>query len=81
MVQALILSFKSGRRNLQFVGIDNYIRLFSDTTFLTAVKNTFIYLLIQVPVMLVLALFIAVSLNDDRLKFKGFSERLFSCQR
>ncbi|ACX67031.1 binding-protein-dependent transport systems inner membrane component [Paenibacillus sp. Y412MC10] len=73
MVQALILSFKSGRgSNLQFVGLDNYIRLFSDTTFLTAVKNTFIYLLIQVPVMLVLALFIAVLLNDDRLKFKGF---------
>lgn len=73
MIQALILSFKTGRgSNLQFTGLDNYIRLFSDTTFLTAVKNTFIYLIIQVPVMLVLALFIAVLLNDERLKFKGF---------
>lgn len=73
MIQALILSFKTGRgSNLHFTGFDNYIRLFSDTTFLTAVKNTFIYLIIQVPVMLVLALFIAVLLNDERLKFKGF---------
>lgn len=73
MIQALLLSFKTGRgSNLHFTGIDNYIRLFSDTTFLTAVKNTFIYLIIQVPIMLVLALFIAVLLNDEKLKFKGF---------
>lgn len=73
MVQALILSFKSGRgMNLDFVGFDNYIRLFHDSNFITAVKNTFIYLIIQVPVMLVLAIFIAVLLNDDNLKFKGF---------
>ena len=73
MVQALILSFKSGRgMNLDFVGFDNYLRLFQDSNFITAVKNTFIYLIIQVPVMLVLAIFIAVLLNDDNLKFKGF---------
>lgn len=72
MVQAFILSLKSGRgSNLSFVGIDNYIRLFSDANFITAVKNTFIYLIVQVPIMLVLAIFIAVLLNDDRLKFKG----------
>lgn len=73
MVQAFILSLKSGRgSNLSFVGADNYIRLFSDANFITAVKNTFIYLIVQVPIMLVLAIFIAVLLNDDRLKFKGF---------
>ncbi|MGO4269387.1 sugar ABC transporter permease, partial [Paenibacillus sp. TAF58] len=59
MIQALILSFKSGKgMNLSFVGLDNYARLFSDKTFITAVKNTFIYLIIQVPVMIVLAMFI-----------------------
>lgn len=73
MVQAFILSLKSGRgSNLSFVGADNYIRLFSDANFITAVKNTFIYLIVQVPIMLVLAIFIAVLLNDERLKFKGF---------
>lgn len=73
MVQAFILSLKSGKgSNLSFVGFDNYIRLFSDANFITAVKNTFFYLIVQVPIMLVLAIFIAVLLNDDRLKFKGF---------
>ncbi|QKS43369.1 sugar ABC transporter permease (plasmid) [Paenibacillus cellulosilyticus] len=73
MIQALLLSFKSGKgANLHFTGLDNYKRLFSDKTFLTAVKNTFIYLIIQVPVMIVLAMFISVLLNDSKLKFKGF---------
>jgi lactose/L-arabinose transport system permease protein len=73
MLQALLLSFKSGTgMNLQFVGLDNYKRLFSDTTFKTALGNTFIYLIIQVPVMIILALFISVLLNNSTLKFKGF---------
>jgi len=72
MIQALILSFQSGTgTNLTFVGLENYTRLLSDSTFWTAVKNTFIYLIIQVPVMIVLALFLSVLLNDRTLKWKG----------
>lgn len=73
MVQALILSFQSGTgTNLNFVGIDNYQRLLTDTTFLAALKNTFLYLIIQVPLMIILAMFISVLLNDKNLKLKGF---------
>lgn len=73
MVQSLILSFKTGTgANLTYTGLDNYIRLFSDRTFLTAVKNTFIYLIIQVPLMIILAMIISVLLNDSKLKFRGF---------
>ncbi|MCR2823711.1 carbohydrate ABC transporter permease [Lederbergia panacisoli] len=73
MIQALILSFKSGVGvNLQFVGLNNYVRLFSDPTFIAAITNTFIYLIVQVPIMIILALFISVLLNDRTLKFKGF---------
>jgi lactose/L-arabinose transport system permease protein len=73
MIQALLLSFQTGTgTHLEFTGFDNYKRLFQDTMFITAVKNTFIYLLIQVPVMILLALFISVLLNDSKLKFKGF---------
>jgi lactose/L-arabinose transport system permease protein len=72
MIQALILSFQSGTgANLSFVGLDNYARLFKDPTFLATVKNTMIYLVIQVPVMLLLAMFLSVLLNDKMLKFKG----------
>lgn len=73
MVQSLILSLHTGTgSNFEFSGLENYRRLFADKTFITAVKNTFIYLLVQVPVMLLLALFLAVLLNDKKLKFKGF---------
>lgn len=73
MLQALLLSFKSGTgMNLDYVGIDNYKRLFSDKTFTTALTNTFIYLIVQVPVMIILALFLSVLLNSRQLKFRGF---------
>ncbi len=72
MAVAFITSLQAGMgMNLSFVGIDNYIRLLNDPVFLEAVKNTFIYLIIQVPVMIILALFIATLLNDKNLKFKG----------
>ena len=55
MVQAFILSFQSGAgTNLRFVGFENYKRLFNDPAFITAVKNTLIYLIVQVPVMIIL---------------------------
>ncbi|MGG1399156.1 sugar ABC transporter permease [Bacillus salipaludis] len=73
MIQSLILSFKSGTGvSLKFVGFENYIRLFKDPVFLTTVKNTVIYLIIQVPIMMILALFLSVLLNNKKLKLKGF---------
>jgi lactose/L-arabinose transport system permease protein len=72
MIQAFILSLKSGAGiNLKFVGFENYIRLFKDPVFLTTVKNTVIYLIIQVPIMILLALFLSVLLNNRKLKLKG----------
>ena len=73
MINAFWLSLHSGMGvNLNFVGFDNYIRLFRDATFITAVGNTFIYLIIQVPVMIILALFFSTILNRSDLKFRGF---------
>ncbi|MFB3170909.1 sugar ABC transporter permease [Neobacillus sp. 179-C4.2 HS] len=73
MIQAFIMSLQSGMgTNLAFVGLDNYARLLKDPVFLTTLKNTVIYLIIQVPIMIILALFISVLLNDKALKFKGF---------
>ncbi|WP_372451258.1 carbohydrate ABC transporter permease [Clostridium estertheticum] len=73
MIKALITSLESGMgNNLKFVGIANYTRLFTDDIFKKAVTNTLIYLVVQVPIMILLALFISVILNDKNLKFKGF---------
>lgn len=73
MVQSLIMSLKSGKgNNLKFSGLENYIRMFSDPTLIKAVGNTFIYLIVQVPIMIIFALIIASVLNDKKLKFSGF---------
>ena len=73
MVQALITSFQTGAgNNLTFTGIANYKRLLTDTTFRKALFNTILYLIIQVPIMILLALVILSMLNNKKLKFKGF---------
>ncbi|AGF54603.1 lactose/L-arabinose transport system permease protein [Clostridium saccharoperbutylacetonicum] len=73
MVQSLIMSLQSGKgNNLKFSGLDNYVRMFSDATLIKAVGNTFIYLIVQVPIMIILALIISSVLNDRTLKFSGF---------
>ncbi|HOJ92716.1 MAG TPA: sugar ABC transporter permease [Dictyoglomaceae bacterium] len=56
----------------EFVGLGNYVRLLKDNLFVLALKNILIILIIQVPIMLSLALILAVILNDRRIKFKGF---------
>jgi oligogalacturonide transport system permease protein len=55
----------------RFIGLDNYIRLFSrDPDFLHSMKVTFEYLFLSVPAKLVFALFIAVILN---VKIRGIN--------
>ena len=72
MIRAFFLSLQSGlANNLHFSGLRNYIRLFQDERFLYSVRNVFIYLIFQVPIMLFLALILASILNDTRMKFRG----------
>jgi lactose/L-arabinose transport system permease protein len=75
MFQAFFLSFKTGRgvalewaNPLTF----NYQRMLQDDVFHLTVTNTFLYLIIQVPIMLIGALVIANILNNPRLRFKSF---------
>lgn len=73
MLQAFITSLQTGTgNNLSFAGLTNYKRLLTDSTFRKALINTVIYLIIQVPIMILLALVISSMLNDKRLKARGF---------
>ncbi|MBP1040900.1 sugar ABC transporter permease [Vagococcus sp. BWB3-3] len=73
MIQSFFLSFQTGKGVVtEFGGLANYRRLFQDPVFIQAVKNTLLFLVIQVPIMTVLALIIAAILNDKKLKFRGF---------
>lgn len=73
MIQAFITSFQTGAGNqLTFSGLVNYKRLLNDLTFRKALGNTLLYLVIQVPIMIILALAISSMLNTKGLKAKGF---------
>ena len=72
MIRAIILSMQSGvGAKISFAGLTNYKRMFADAIFMQSLKNTFIYLIVQVPIMLLFALLLASLLNDKHLRFKG----------
>ena len=73
IIRALILSFQTGVGvNLSYAGSFNYTRLLQDNLFKTSLGNVFIFLTVQVPIMLTLALILASLLNDPSLKGRGF---------
>jgi lactose/L-arabinose transport system permease protein len=77
MIQAAILSLYSGiANNLRFAGVRNYFRLLQDKVFRQSVFNVFVYLVFQVPVMLLAALVLASILNNKKLPGKGFFRTL-----
>ncbi len=72
MIQALFLSFQTGiGAAMKWTGGTNYVRMFKDPVFVQALKNNFIYLIVQVPIMLISALVLASLLNNKDLRFKG----------
>lgn len=65
---SLWMSFQVGRgMNWSFGGFANIMRLAQDPVFLRALTNTLVFLAIQVPIMLILALLFANALNDSKL--------------
>lgn len=75
IIQAIIMSLKTGSSaNMKWCEpiIYNYTRMFKDKLFMRSVGNTFLYLLIEVPIMLILAILLAQILNNKDLKLKGF---------
>jgi lactose/L-arabinose transport system permease protein len=74
MVQAFLTSLKTGSSaNMQWNDplFNNYTRMVQDNIFKTSMVNTYLYLIIQVPIMLVLAILLAQLLNNRDLKFRG----------
>ncbi|GAB1795974.1 carbohydrate ABC transporter permease [Priestia megaterium] len=70
---SFVLSFQSmeGGKYV-FTGLSNYTRLLGDDIFWKALGNTGIILIVQVPVMILLALVLANALNSQLLRLKGF---------
>jgi len=55
---------------MEYTGLNNYIRLFNDKTFLKSMGNTIIFLLIHIPLQIIFALFLAEILNQ-KIKLRG----------
>jgi lactose/L-arabinose transport system permease protein len=75
MIEAFFMSLKTGssaHMKWQVPFWKNYYHMFRDKLFLRSLGNTYLYLLIEVPIMLVLAILLAQLLNNKDLKFKGF---------
>jgi lactose/L-arabinose transport system permease protein len=70
---SLWMSFQVGRgMNFSFGGFANIMRLTQDPVFIRALSNTLLFLAVQVPIMLMLALLFASALNDSKLWGRGF---------
>ena len=71
IVASFVLSFTSFSigniqdwTSAQFVGLDNYTKLFSDAAFIKALRNTAYFVVVGVPCTIVVGLLLAVALNQ-----------------
>ncbi|WP_233194030.1 MULTISPECIES: carbohydrate ABC transporter permease [unclassified Cryobacterium] len=56
--------------NVNFIGLENYLNLFQDPRFLKALSNTAVFVIVGVPLTIVLALLVALALNNGINKFR-----------
>lgn len=66
MLYSFVISFSNwnGHSAINFTGIQNYINIFTlDRTFGLALKNTFYYIIVSVPLNTVVSIFLATLLN------------------
>jgi ABC-type sugar transport system permease subunit len=61
----------------RFVGLENFARVARDAIFWESFGHTFLYTAVLVPVQLLLALVLALVLNDRRLRFSTFYRAVY----
>ena len=74
IINAVFTSLKTGSSaNMKWAEplFYNYTRMLKDQLFQRSMVNTFLYLIIEVPIMLILAMLLSQLLNNHDLRFKG----------
>ncbi len=56
---------------MEFVGLQNFNKLFQDRLFFKSITNTFIFLVIHIPLQIIIALFLAEMLNQ-KIRLRSF---------
>jgi lactose/L-arabinose transport system permease protein len=54
-----------------FIGLGNFVRMSRDQVFQAAIEHNFLFMFIQIPLMIFLALLLAVMLNQGIKRFRG----------
>ncbi len=78
VVFSVVLTFHKWNiiSEMQFVGVDNYLRLFADRLFWKSILNTLTFLIVHIPLQIIIALALAYFL-DQKILFKGFFRASF----
>ena len=63
--------------NREFVGFDNFVKLFSDAKFWQSFQNTVLLIVVVTVVTMAMALITAAILTREKLRFKGFFRVVF----
>ncbi len=61
----------------EFVGLGNFVRMAQDQIFWKALSHNFIFMLIQIPLMVFLAMILAVILNQGIRRFRGLFRTVY----
>jgi len=61
---------------MEYIGLDNFVRMFSDIKFFRALLNTIIFLVIHIPLQITIALLLAIFLNK-RIMMRGFFRAIY----
>lgn len=61
----------------KFIGLGNFIELIKDRYFWNAFQNTYVYAILQTAIKLPIALFLAIILNNPRLKASSFYRTVY----
>ncbi|MBW3078476.1 sugar ABC transporter permease [Bifidobacterium sp. 81T8] len=71
---ALYMSFTNatGFNKPKFIGLQNYVKLFTNADAMRALANTAIYTVMYMPLLIIVALAVAMLLNRDDLPLRGF---------
>ena len=78
LIETIHLSFMTQRRgDIVFAGLQNFKRLLSDQYFYVSLKNSLIYLVIQVPIMTMLAILLSIALHSGIRKLKGLFRTVY----
>jgi multiple sugar transport system permease protein len=72
--RALLISLTNwnGFKQMDFVGISNYVKLFSDSTFLISLQNTMVYTIVTVPLSIMFGILMALLMNTKIPGIKVF---------